>query len=249
MLRSSWSSPRRLFHAGMLCTAIALAVAVPASAEGWLDEDVHGGKGYFMIGWGALDLSPLNDALGAGGYPTFTEDFLTLGGGGHALIGRFVLGGQGHAYISQEHDAAFTAGNYRTTVSAGTGFFDLGFVLWSHDSLLLTPLVGLGGGSVTLDIRELASPTFGDVLAQPGRRSTLATGGFLIDVGFSLDWIIDRGHGRGHGGPAVGVRAGWVISPIDGQWQLHEQDVAGGPELGVDGPYVRVMLGGGGIDN
>ena len=45
----------------------------------------------------------------------------------------------------------------------------------------------------------------------------------------------------------LGLRAGWVLSPIDGHWQLHEQDVAGGPELGIDGPYVRFMIGGGGI--
>lgn len=196
-----------------------------------------------MIGWAALDLQPLNDALASSGYPRFSEDFLSLGGGGHALLGRFVLGGQGHGYLSQGHDAAFPAGNYRTEVTAGTGFFDFGFVLWSRGGATLSPLVGLGGGGIQVDIRELSAPSFSEVLAQPGRRSTVRTGGFLLDLSASIDWILSRG--EGFGGPLVGARLGWVLTPFHGHWQLHGQDVAGGPELGLTGPYVRFMIGGG----
>jgi len=246
MLTSTRIWTRRLPCLVALSIATLFAGFGIAVADSFRD-DLHGGQGYFMIGWSALDLQRLNDALAPSGYPHFSEDFLSLGGGGHAILGWLVIGGQGHAYISQEHDAALTGGNYRTSVSAGSGFIDLGFVLWSREDFLLTPLVGLGGGGLTLDIRELSSPTFSDVLTQPGRRSTLNTGGFLVDLGFSLNWIVNRGHGPHHGGPSIGLRAGWVLSPIDGHWQLHEQDVAGGPELGIDGPYVRFMIGGGGI--
>ncbi len=232
---------------GLLALAFCIAMIVAGSAAAG-ERSEHGGKGYFMIGWSALDLQPLNDALATSGYPRFSEDFLSMGGGGHAVLGWLVIGGQGHGYMSQERDAALTLANYRTAVTAGMGFFDLGVVAWSRGGASLTPLVGLGGGGLEVDIRELAAPTFSEVLAQPGRRSTLSTGGFLLDLGASFDWIIDRGRNFGHGGPLVGLRVGWVLTPFHGQWQLHSQDIAGGPELELTGPYVRFMVGGGHSD-
>jgi len=236
---------RRVFLAMVCCAITTIATAPALRADDEWNDGRHGGKGYFMIGWSSLDLEPLNDVLVANGYPTFTKDFMSLGGGGHAVIGRLVLGGQGHGYLSQAHDATLPAGNYRTSVAGGAGFFDLGLLLWSRGATSFTPMVGLGGGGLELDIRELSSPTFSEVLAQPGRRAKLHTGGFLVDLGASLDRIVDGG--RGNGGPLVGIRAGWVLAPFPGHWQLHGQDVAGGPELGFTGPYVRFMFGGGGM--
>ena len=238
--------PRRVFLA-LLCCAVTIIAAGPGRADDDWSDGRHGGKGYFMIGWSSLDLAPLNEVLVPNGYPTFSEDFMSLGGGGHAVLGRLVLGGQGHGYLAQGHDAVLPAGNYRTSVAGGAGFFDVGLVLWSRGSTTFTPMVGLGGGGIELDIRELSSPSFSEVLAQPGRRSKLNTGGFLLDLGASLDRILDGGRGYGYGGPLIGVRAGWVLAPFPGHWQLHGQDVAGGPELGFTGPYVRFMFGGGGM--
>jgi hypothetical protein len=252
MFTATWLSRRPWARHALIVLACCMVTSAAAPARASDDEEFgrskHGGKGYFMIGWSALDLQPLNDALVVGGYPAITEDFLSLGGGGHAVLGRLVLGAQGHGYLPQSEDAALALGNYRTEVVAGAGFVDLGFLLWSRGGASFTPLVGLGGGGIQLDIRELSAPTFGQVLAQPGRRSTLTTGGFLIDLGASFDWILDRGrvHGVGHGGPLVGLRAGWVLSPFTGQWELNGQDIAGGPELGLTGPYLRFMFGGGG---
>ena len=233
--------------AASLAAAASLLVASPGWGDRYdHDRNHHGGKGYFAIGWSALDLEPLNDALVAAGYPRFSEDFLSLGGGGYGVIGRFVIGGQGHGYLGEGRDATLGTQNYRSDLIAGMGFVDLGWVLWSGERTTLTPIVGLGGGGLSVEIEELAAPTFDEVLAQPGHRSDLSTGGFLVDLGVDFDVLLGRDFEEHRGGFLLGVRAGWILSPIHGGWQLEDRDIAGGPDFGITGPYVRFLLGGGG---
>ena len=236
----------QLRHFASTAAAVAsLLLVSPLQADPDWDDHDAGGKGYFAIGWSALDLGPLNDVLASSGYRPISEDFLSLGGGGYAVLGRFVIGGQGHGYLGEGEDISLGGQNFRTDVLAGMGFVDLGWVLWSGGGCSLTPLVGLGGGGMSLQIDALAAPTFGEVLAQPGHRSTLSTSAFLLDLGASFDFLLQRERGERRGGPLFGVRVGWVLSPLHGGWELHGRDIAGGPDLGVTGPYVRILLGGG----
>ena len=47
-------------------------------------------------------------------------------------------------------------------------------------------------------------------------------------------------------GMAFGLRIGYTFSPIKGDWKLEDNDVSGGPDIGVTGPYLKLMIGGGG---
>jgi hypothetical protein len=207
----------------------------------------HGGKGYFMLGWTGLELDDLNTALEAQGYPGFGKDFLTIGGGGHAMLGRLVLGGHGHAFRGGDETVSLGGINYNTSLDGGAGFFDMGFIAYAHDGFTLTPMVGLGGGGYELEILEREAPTFNEVLQDPGRSSRMSNSAFLIDAGAQFDFIITGGHRRhGRGGILLGVRAGWVFAPWVGNWSLESQEIAGGPDVGPTGPYVRFLIGGGG---
>lgn len=181
----------RLAHA-RLAASLAAAASLVAASPGWGDQDWdeddhHGGKGYFAIGWSVLDLGPLNDALVASGYPRFSEDFLSLGGGGYCVIGRFVIGGQGHGYLGEARNATFGTQNYRSDLSAGMGFVDLGWVLWSGGGCALTPMIGLGGGGMSVEIQALTAPTFGEVLAR-GATSKSTTVGSFSECGRAGSW-------------------------------------------------------------
>jgi len=72
----------------------------------------------------------------------------------------------------------------------------------------------------------------------------------LLNVAVGMDYLISFGQDRdgGRGGFLLGIRAGYMISPFQGDWSMGELEVAGGPDLGLTGPYVRVMFGGGGIE-
>ena len=108
-------------------------------------------------------------------------------------------------------------------------------------------LVGLGGGQLNLKMTDLSGPSFEDVLTNPGRSAELSTAGFLIDLGVSVDVVAGRVHHHGgRGGALLGVRAGYILAPVKGDWQLADGDITGGPRMGMEGAYVRAMLGFGG---
>jgi len=203
-----------------------------------------GGMGYFMFGGSTIDIDKLNSRLASKGYPKFSDNFISIGGGGHGIINRIIIGGEGHGLISDE----LSSGNYKTFLTAGYGFFDLGYIVFSTGALNIYPILGFGGGGMSLEILRRDSPTFDEVLDNPGRNTELSTGGFLLNVALGADYLLVLGKDeKGLGGIVVGIRVGYTYSPIKGDWDLDGNDISGGPKVGITGPYIRLMFGGGGI--
>lgn len=236
---------RRSLCAALVRMGTLLCLAGPARADS--GDGFLGGKGWFGIGWAGLDIDPLRDELVAAGYPRLSSDFLSLGGGGYFMWGRLLLGGHGDGYISDDREVTRLTGPYEITLTGGSGFFDVGYAIVRSGGLDLAPMIGLGGGGYLLEIEDRDSVTFGQVLQDPGRSSHLAIGGFLIDFAASLEYHFrfgDDGDDEAHGGPLVGIRAGYTIAPWVSDWTLERREISGGPEVGVEGPYVRVVVGG-----
>ncbi len=127
-------------------------------------EIIKGGKGYFMLGGNIIDIQNLNSRLETKGYPKFSDKFISLGGGGHSIIGKVIIGGEGHGLIKKEASNE----NYKSSLGVGYGFFDLGYIVFSTENLSLYPLLGLGGGGMSLKIMEKEThPSFDDVLNNP----------------------------------------------------------------------------------
>lgn len=203
-----------------------------------------GGRGYFMCGGSIVDIDALNSRLEGKGYSEFSHNFFSIGGGGHAIINRVIIGGEGHALIGRGE----TSGNYENSLSAGYGFFDVGYIVYSTRYLNVYPLLGLGGGGVDLKIMERGAPSFDEVLDDPKRSANLSTGGFLLNVALGTDYLLKLGGDEeGEGGLVFGLRVGYTFTPIKGEWEMNGTEISGGPEVGITGPYVHLMIGGGGV--
>ena len=80
----------------------------------------------------------------------------------------------------------------------------------------------------------------------PGEKS-----GLNLAVG--ADYILKLGEddededGDDEGGLMIGVRAGYTVAPIKGDWDLGGYEISGGPDNPITGPYIRFMVGGGGM--
>lgn len=231
-----------------LIAAALMSQGISGSAQA--QEKIRGGKGYFMLGGNIVDIDALNTSLQSQGYPEFSDEFLSLGGGGHFIINRFIIGGEGHGFIERDERATLDDGNFETSLTAGYGFFDLGYRLFSTGGFTLYPMVGIGGGAMNLKITESAAPSFDDVLTNPQRGTDLIIGGLLLQASLGADWTLNlRGHdvkGK-RGGLLIGLRAGYIFAPIEGDWRFHETEISGGPDFGLTGPYIRLLIGGGGI--
>jgi hypothetical protein len=224
-----------------LAAGFASALAVPVRAA----DDTHvprGGAGYFMIGGGRPDLGDLNAVLERSGYPRFPSSFLTMGGGGHAFIGRLVLGGEGQTLLERGNALA----GWKTVLSGGCGFFDVGYIVHSGNALAVYPLIGIGAGSLNLKITGRETASFAEVLEDPGRSARLQKSGFLMQVALAADWWLGPARRNGRGGLFIGVRAGYVFAPAGGSWELEGREAAAGPAAGWTGPYLKMVIGAGG---
>lgn len=205
-----------------------------------------GGMGYSMFGRSAIAINDLNAKLESKGYSRISDNFFSVGGGGHSIINnRLIIGGEGHSLLGEEA----TSGNYNSSLYIVYGFFDLGYVVYSIKDLRVYPLLGLGGGGMNLKIAEkLTSLSLDDVLDNPKRRAELSTGGFLINLALGIDYLLTLSKDeKGRGGLLLGLRAGYTLSPFKSGWVMDDIEISGAPEIGITGPYIRLMIGGGGI--
>lgn len=232
-----------------ICTALALtALAVQSAAsqepEGG-EEERGAGQGFFQAGYIDLDLGDLNTSLAAAGLPELDGAVLTLGGAGYGVRGRFLIGGEGHALLGG--DETTPDGSLDVSLGGGYGLFRVGYLALEHDHLDIYPTVGIGGGSLSVRIRERSVPTFDDVLADPRRSATLSTGMFLLDFGLGLNYrfVVRDDAEDEFGGILVGVQGGYTLAPGDTSWNLDElNSVAGGPDTQIEGFYLRISIGG-----
>jgi hypothetical protein len=233
---------------------IVLAVGLSFLAGQWAFAQAEGnesgrirlpreGRGFFMIGLQNTNLSDLNGPMVSQGYSRFGENFALIGGGGYGIMGRVMIGGEGYALIDREA----SRGPAAAKLSAGCGFFDLGYILWRDDRFMAYGMLGLGGGGWSLRITDSAAESFEAVLVDPGRSSTLSTGGFLASLSVGADWYLRiGGDERGEGGMFVGLRAGYTAAPFKSGWEMEDFEITSGPKMGLGGPFVRLVIGFGG---
>lgn len=223
----------------------AYAQTAPGDDESAPSERREGGAGFFAIGTNVVGISALNDRLESFGYPTFGSAFLSLGGGGYGLVGgRFLLGGEGHGVIRP----AQSVQGRRVSVGGGYGLATLGYLAWARGPMRVFPQVGLGGGGFTVDIGSTGEATeFDDVLGDPNRRAELSRGSLLVSLAVTATYQAFSAPEEA-GGVRIGLQAGYLFAPLSSEWQLDDHPLSDGPDAGFGGPFVRLLIGGGGSD-
>jgi hypothetical protein len=125
----------------------------------------NGGMGYFMGGVGMISESGNNSII------------YSAGGGGHALKNRLIIGGEGHSSFGPHN-----AGGY--------GFFDIGYAPVVKGRVILYPLIGIGGGSMT------------------GSDDTVSKC-VLLNPSVGCDYLLFR---KARSGILLGLRAGYIFT-------------------------------------
>lgn len=234
----------------MLAIIAALTTLVPFPAHAQHDDEHHehhaerhkGGAGYFAIGTNVIGIDALNDRLDAFGYPTFGSAFLSLGGGGYGIVGgRVLLGGEGHGLIRPSQ----SVGGRDVSIGGGYGLATLGYLAVAQSNWRVYPQVGLGAGGFTVDIESAGTATeLDEVLDDPNRRAELTRGSLLVSLALNATYAFSSSEEEG--GFRIGLQAGYLLAPYSSDWQLDEDALADGPDAGFDGPFIRLLIGGGG---
>lgn len=194
---------------------------------------------YSLAGWAPVELDALNARLTSlpEPYTPIGEDMVMVGAGMHLRFSRMLVGGEGSILFSTDN-AEFTD-QRRARYSGAYGAVMLGFSVIGTDGLDIYPLIELGMAGVSLEVEERGAPTWDDMLAEPGRSTTLSTGTLFGGAGLGLDYAFRNGI-------LVGLRGMWSYTPDMDEWDADGDDALGGPEVNLRGPSVRLLLGFGG---
>jgi len=138
------------------------------------------------------------------------------------------------------------ATNYTTEFEGSMGMLSLGVPVVLARRTLVYPVAGVGVSSSTVTLRRNGAvdfiTNFRDITANGGRNVDITARRFQGHVGFGIDQVFQ---------PAwpkllmtVGLRGGYVAPLGDTRWRSGPERVTGAPELGVDGAYARLTIGG-----
>lgn len=202
-------------------------------------------RGYFMAGGTAFDLDPLNSRLGAKGYSEFSGDLFSVGGGFFTRVSDKVLTGfEGHLLVGEEKSSVIDGKRYSSFLIGGYGFFNTGYLMIENDKVDVFPIFGIGFGGVGVRIGQ---SSFDDILDNPHRAAMLSTFSFLVNLGLGADYKIALpGDTADVRFLILGVRGGYAFAPFKSGWYMDDISLSGDPEGGIEGPYVRLTIGGGG---
>lgn len=215
------------------------ALTTPVAAQAPDGDPLLGsGMGYFSIGVQNLDIGDLNRRLDGMGYPTFSRTVLVVGGGGYGRRpGGLILGGEGYGLIGGEN----AVDGRSVGLHGGYGLFNVGYAVDVLPELDVYPLVGFGGGGMSLAIGARGAPdSFDDVLEDPDRQARLNRGGLLLSIGGGLELR----PGGGPRGIALGLRGGYIFEPSSSAWRLDGAALGAAPESSLSGLYLHVLIGG-----
>ena len=200
-----------------------------------------GGFGYFTFSNEMINLNELNQSLEQSGFGSFGTSMPSWGGGGMFVLGNFMIGGQGAGYFSQTK----TSDNSAAQLSAGYGQASVGYLFRTTKRSILYPVVGIGGGGMDLNMGPNSSPgEFSQQLKSPSGMMNASAGGWFLTAELTFNHFFLASELQGF---FVGARAGYRYSPEAWTFGTNGQAFNDSPGVNLNGLYLTLLLGGGGI--
>lgn len=192
----------------------------------------YGGFGHYTFGMAMPNISELKNFLKQKGYSDFGNEFITTGGSGYVIFKRFLIGGESNSLKT------ITTSNDSSTayISGGYWQFNLGYLIYSNRMFNSYAIFGLGKGELEIVTVENFSGNFDNLFDNPPKSARFSTDWFSFTASLQGDLFFY--------GLNIGLRAGYGYS-LKGGWKVWDKDVSGGPKVGFDGPFIRLIIGGG----
>ena len=72
----------------------------------------------------------------------------------------------------------------------------------------------------------------------------------MINVSIGADFFfLANKTENASGGWIMGIKAGYIYNASGNDWYFNNEQIVGSPNSGISGPYVRLVIGGGGLGN
>lgn len=215
----------------MTRTSAALIAAALLSGGALGPASAQDGRLFFTAGVQTTEIDELNDRLSAEGLPTLDDRHVTLGVGLDRRSGNWMLGAEAALLQAEEE----SADGFERSLSGRFALLEAGYVVPLAAGFRIYPLAGVGLSDLDFTTSQEGSVPFDDLLEGPGPGSQVTTGGFVLQPGLGVDLV-----GAGF---TVGLRGGWMFAPGEAEWEAADVDVEGGPDVGMEGMFLRASIG------
>ncbi len=228
----------------ILLTGMFVVGTISLLAQESNHQSIIGGSGHISAGLGFFDFGNINKRLVANDLPKIPQVSNSVGGGGHFMLGKFVLG----TSVQQYTPKRFQFDTIKLDVRAGYGFLEVGYVALTTPRVQLYPVVGIGIGGYTIKIATVdTNLTFDELLLDPKRGIELKSGGMLLNACLNLDFFLVKHDASLPYGLLTGLEIGYTYMPKVGDWEVGGEPVKDSPKTNLNTFYVRIKLGGGGF--
>lgn len=198
---------------------------------------INGGAGHFRFGYANYNLKVMNNWL-PDRQPTLKNDFIMIGGGGYGIINNVVVGGEGLG----ARGTVVTKDTLSITPTMGMGIFNIGYVIFQSNKLLVYPMFGIGGAGSSFSFKETDNMQ-GPINKVKNDPYELSSSNLMISFAIGADQFFM--FGEEDGGISIGLRAGYTYALRNRPWRS-DNDEVGGPNLNLSGFYFTIGIGGGG---
>jgi membrane-associated protease RseP (regulator of RpoE activity) len=194
------------------------------------------GAGYFGPGFTFFKYDDLNTLFTQHGMDLIEKQQFVFSGGGWGQGKRIRIGGYGIGGAKIVSNDSLDI-----EVGYGAGFFELGYAIVNKINFMLTPLVGIGGGGLSMKITpKYNRPTsLTGLINSPWGVAKVSKGGIAMYPGLAIDIPF--------GFVGITLKGGYMWSPMNGPWTLENLGSIGNqPDLKLNGPFatVGIMFGG-----
>jgi hypothetical protein len=196
---------------------------------------LRGGAGSFYAGYKTFDAGDLDFFLPVGA-SSFENGLIQFGGDGYFFLNRLVIGGGGH-YTRGDN---FSFDGNRYGINGGGGYFTLGYSVLEKKGFVLFPYTNFGVEALSIDKGFDANVDY-DVNQYTSMNYVVATP--TLDLGIGADWFPLKK------GLKIGAKVGYQFALNQSpEWYHTSGNTVNSPdmpELGLDGFYFRLSIGGG----
>jgi hypothetical protein len=212
---------------------------------------MSGGIGYFSFGPAyGTNFSDMNNLLDKKGFSTASPFGIQWGGGGFGIIKNIIVGGEGYGFFVL---AQPEAKNLSVNFGGGFGTFNFGYVVYNTKSFILSPFIGIGGGSNSITVQEKTGETIHfDKELLEGKKlkeSRVSRGIFALSLGLGGNLLtLGKRTDEGFAGLILGFRLGYIFEPFGSKWKIGDSEVKGIPSsFSLSRIFLNITIGGGGV--
>ncbi len=236
------------------CAVAVACIAVPCKAQGpGLGDSAPFTNFFLTLGNIFTNTGPLNMRFDSTRFDAIANHGYSLGGGFYIPFGRMLFGGEYNVV-----DFGYESNAQGRTNKMGSNYWQvtIGYDVISTWRFNVFPYLGVGQGTTRLAVSDPAggatipsnvqNPLFNDILNPPGSGSILDGTYTLVQPGIGIDYLLLRST-TSTAGVTLGIRFGSTIAPHRTAWRYQGNDVAGAPDAGAVGSFVRIVIGVGGF--